>query len=175
MLVRVDEQPLPVERHNLDVEGLLLRFDRPGRIQVMRADPGDTAPKHDGQEWNRPYDQLERAGIFEVRQIARPGVGRSVPPGGRENGEDRRDNDGEHDRHRIDQDRLVRVADRALRIEHRPIAAAKEQSGAKGRQPKIYSPTPPPEDQGPPRLSHSSSRSLEEPTRMSTRPIAPKS
>ena len=82
MLVGVDEQPFPVERHDLNVERLFLRHKRPRRIKVMRADPGHAAEQHDGQQRNRPDDQFELAGIFRIRQIARPGVGGAEPPGG---------------------------------------------------------------------------------------------
>ena len=57
-----------------------------------------------------------------IRQIERPLVGRTEPPGdakGRDNG---RDHDDEHDGDRIDEERRVAVANRAFRIEHSPIA-----------------------------------------------------
>ena len=100
----------------------------------MRADPGHPAEQHDGEQRNRPDDQLELAGIFPIRQIERPVVGRPEPPGDGEGGDDGRDHDDEHDGDRIDEERRVAVADRAFRIEHRPVAAAEEQGQGQGRQ-----------------------------------------
>ena len=116
-LVRVDEEPLPIQRNDLDLERRRLRCQRPGGIQVMRADPGHAAQQHDHQDGNGPDDELEPAGIGEIRQIGRSCVGGSEPPGEGKGRGDRRDHDGEHDGERVDQDRLVGDPDHALRVE----------------------------------------------------------
>src|ERR1700722_11295084 len=58
MLVGIDEQPFPVERHDLNIERLFCRNDGPRRVKIMRADPGHAAHKHDGEQRNRPDDQF---------------------------------------------------------------------------------------------------------------------
>src|SRR5271157_1889074 len=63
VLVGVDEQPFPVERHDLNVQRLFFRLKRLRRIKVMRADPGHAAKQHDGEQRNRPHDKLELAGL----------------------------------------------------------------------------------------------------------------
>src|SRR5580698_6420908 len=153
MLVRIDEQPFPVERHDLNVERLFLRNETPRGVKIMRTDPGHPAKQHDGEQRNRPYDQLKRAGIFEVGQIARPGVGRSVPPRGRQGGDNGRDHDDEHDRHGIDEECRVAVGDWTFRIEHRPVAAAKEKRGAQRRQSHKPSNPTPEDHSAPPRVT----------------------
>src|ERR1700722_5270240 len=75
VLVGVNEQPFPVERHDLNVERLFFRYKRLRGIKVMRADPGHPAEQHDGEQRNRPDDQFQLAGIFPIRQIERPLVG----------------------------------------------------------------------------------------------------
>ena len=174
VLIGVDEQPFPVERHDLNVERLLRRLDRLRRIEIMRPYPRHAAQKHDRQERDRPDDQFERTRVFKVGQILRPGVGRSKPPRDGERGDDRRDHDREHDRDRIDQDLQVGVGDRALRIEHAQIAAAEKQGAAQRRQfQKSSAPTH--EDHGPPRPPDSlprfppASRSPDEPKLISIR------
>src|SRR5829696_2828767 len=57
-LVRVDEQPLPVEGDDLHSEPLGLRLERLGRIEVMRPDPGDAPKEHDNKQGKGPDDEL---------------------------------------------------------------------------------------------------------------------
>ena len=68
-LVRVDEQPFPVERHHLDPDRAAGAFDRRGRIELMRADPGDAAEQDHGERRDRPDHQLDPAGMGPVGQI----------------------------------------------------------------------------------------------------------
>ena len=60
--LRVDEQPLPVERDDLDLDGDGLEAaNRHERIQGARAEPGDSAEKNDDEHRDRPDDQFEGA------------------------------------------------------------------------------------------------------------------
>ena len=100
----------------------------------MRADPGHPAEQHDGEQRNRPDNQFELPGIFPIRQIERPLVGRTEPPGDAKGGDNGRDHDDEHDGDRIDEERRVAVANRAFRIEHGPVAATEEHGHGQRRQ-----------------------------------------
>ncbi len=117
-LGRVEEQPLPVERDDLD-------FDRPAlagqgleRIELVRAEPRDAAEHHDDQRRNRPHDQLEMARELPLGPIEGARVGLAEPE--REGGDedDDRQDDRQHDRQRIDQNEQLGGADGAGRVEH---------------------------------------------------------
>src|SRR6266849_3923756 len=116
-VVRVDEQPLPIQRDDLDLERRRLRCQWLGGIELMGADPGDAAQKDDGEEGNGPGDELDAAGVLKIRQVDRPRVGGAKPPGEGEGRGDRREHDGEHDGERVDEDRLVGNPDEPLRVE----------------------------------------------------------
>ena len=118
VLVRVDEQPLPIQRNALDLQRRRVRCQRLGRIELVRSDPGHAAQQHDHQQRDGPDDQLDAAGIGQIRQIGRPRVGGPEPPGEGQRRDDRRHHDGQHDRQRVDQDRLLGNPDGALRVEH---------------------------------------------------------
>ena len=130
VLLGIDEQPLPVERHDLDLERGIRRPQRLGRVEIVRADPGDAAQQDDGQQRDRPDDQLELPRIGEVGPVARPQIGGAVPPGEAQDDQDDRHDDRQHDGDRIDQEGLVALADRPLRIEH-PTA---RRQGTRGEQ-----------------------------------------
>ena len=123
-LIRVDEQPLPVERDDLDLDRRILGFERPVGIERMRSEPGDAAEKGDDQRRDRPDDEFELAGERPVGPIGRAAVGGAKPPGEAERGEDHRDDDRQHDRDRVDENEPLRYADRPARIEN--AAATRE-------------------------------------------------
>jgi len=68
-LVRINEQPLPVERHYLDGDARSCSRDRLCGIELMRANPGDAAEQDDGQCGDRPDHELEPAGIFPIGPV----------------------------------------------------------------------------------------------------------
>src|SRR3954447_12200716 len=49
-VVGVDEEPFPVEGHDLDFEWPSLASQRPRGIKLMRTNPGNAAEKHDREE-----------------------------------------------------------------------------------------------------------------------------
>jgi hypothetical protein len=55
----IDEQPLPVERHDLHFEWLALRRQRARGIELVRSGPDHAAEEQDDQRGNRPHDQLD--------------------------------------------------------------------------------------------------------------------
>lgn len=66
-LFRVEEQPIPVERHHLEIKGPLARRDRPAWIEVVGPVVDRTAEEEDGERRDRPDDQLDPAGIAGFR------------------------------------------------------------------------------------------------------------
>src|SRR5262249_58970190 len=50
VLVRVDEQPFPVERYGLDIERLVVWRQRPRWIELGRLDPRYAPDEHDRQQ-----------------------------------------------------------------------------------------------------------------------------
>ena len=79
----IDEQPFPIERDDLHLDRLFLRFDRLERIEIVRADPDHAAEKQDDEKRDRPDDELDAAGINEAGLVARPRIGSAKPPGER--------------------------------------------------------------------------------------------
>ena len=73
---------------------------------------------------------LEPARISELRHVAGALVGRAEPIGDAERGEDRRDDDRQHDAERVEEDLSLRHGNRSFRIEDASGAAA-ESRGAK--------------------------------------------
>ena len=122
----IDEQPFPIERDDLNLERLFLRFDRLEGIEIMRADPDHAAEKQDDQERDRPDDELDAAGIDKAGLVARPRVGGAKPPGKDEDADDRRHDDHQHDGEGIEQDLDVGGADRPLRLQYASRATCEQ-------------------------------------------------
>ena len=51
------------------VERFARSLDGNGRIELMRADPGDAAEQDDGQRRYRPHHEFETARIFPIRKV----------------------------------------------------------------------------------------------------------
>src|ERR1700722_4310577 len=98
----------------------------------MRTDPGHATQQHDHKEWDGPDDELQTAGIGEIRQVASPRVGSTKPPGESEGRGDRRYYDGKHDRERADQDRVVGNPDDPLWGEDGWPASRQNDGAARG-------------------------------------------
>ena len=71
-LVRIDEQPFPIERDDLDCRAAAAPA-RIGvrRIEIMGADPGDAAEEQDDQRRDGPDDEFDPAGVRPVREPLR--------------------------------------------------------------------------------------------------------
>src|SRR3984893_19427240 len=79
-LTRVDEEPLPIQRNSLDLEGWRVRWQRLCGIEIMGSDPDHAAQEGDRKEGDGPDDELDAPGKVPIRQIACPCVGGSKPP-----------------------------------------------------------------------------------------------
>jgi hypothetical protein len=101
------EKPLPIQRDDLHLEWWRVRWQR----------LCGTTQEHDYEERDAPDDELDAAGIGPIWQIACPLVGCSKPPGEGKGRGDRRDNDGEHDGERVDQDHLLGKPNDPFRVE----------------------------------------------------------
>jgi len=101
-LIGVDEQPFPIERHDVHAQGGGFPENPRARIQLMGADPNDPAQQDHGERRDRPDDELHAPFIGLVQAAGGTGVGGAVPPGERQGGHDHGNHDDEHDRRRID-------------------------------------------------------------------------
>src|SRR6516165_3446067 len=128
-VIGVDEQPFPIERHDVYAQWIGFARDRRPRIKLMGPDPNDSAQQDHGQRWDRPDDELHSPFIGLVKAARGPGVGGPVPPGERQGGHDYRNHDDEHDRRRVDQQEPLRRRDRPLRVQH-ALTGCEEQRGA---------------------------------------------
>src|SRR5579863_4724685 len=130
-LIGVDEQPFPVERHDVDPERLGVCGDRRPRIQLVRTDPGDPTQEDHDQRRDRPNDEVDTPLIGFIRAAAGAGIGRPVPPSERQGSNDHRNDDHEHDRRCIDQKKPLCRRDRPLRIQYADLLTGSDpQRGA---------------------------------------------
>jgi hypothetical protein len=70
-LIGVDEEPFPIERHDVHPQRVGLSGDRRPRIELMGPDPNDPAQQDHGQRRDRPDDELDTPFIGFVREPAR--------------------------------------------------------------------------------------------------------
>ena len=117
-LIGVDEQPFPIERHNVHPKRVGVRRDRRPRIELMGADPIDPAQQDHNQRRDRPDDKLDTSFISRIPAVAGAWVGRPVPPSEPQGRQDHGNHDHEHDGRRVDQKEPLRRRDRPLRIHH---------------------------------------------------------
>src|ERR1051326_1737990 len=130
-LLGVDEEPLPVERDDLDFErpGLRLRGDRLKWMELVRSDPDAAAEKHDDEDRDGPDQELEAARMDEVRPALRARVVGAEPPREGKCRNHRRHPDHAHDANGVEEDDGVGGADRSLRLQD----AARAPGERKGR------------------------------------------
>src|SRR5215471_13592141 len=132
-VVGVDEQPFPIERHDVHAQLVGFAGDRRPRIELMGPDPNDAAQQDHGQRRDRPGDELHAPFIGLVQAAGGTGVGGAVPPGERQGGHDHGNHDDEHDSRRIDQEKSFRRRDRSFRIEDASGAAAERCDADQGK------------------------------------------
>ena len=101
VLVRINEEPSPIERHNLNLQRSGGRFERLGRIQVVRSDPRHSAQEQDHKRGNRPDNQFDSSCINQLWAILGSTIARPKPPGCQQAQQNHRDTDGQHDRGRV--------------------------------------------------------------------------
>jgi hypothetical protein len=117
LATRIDEEPLPIQRDDLHLEWWRVRWQWLCGIEIMGSDPGHATQEHGHEEGDAPGDELDAAGIGPIWQIACSHVGCSKPPGEGKGRGDRRNNDGEHDGERVDQDHLLGNPNDPFRVE----------------------------------------------------------
>ncbi len=81
--------------------GRVVACERLGRVELVRADPDDAAEEEDDEGRDRPDQDLDPAGIGEVRLVAGLGVGFAEMPGDPDAADEGRDDDGQHDAERV--------------------------------------------------------------------------
>ena len=137
-LLRIDEQPLPVHRHDLNLDRLAAILDLGTRVQLMRALPGQDAQREDDQARNAPDHDLDLGGMRPVGRIGRLALlGIAIAPSKPQRHEDDRDNDHEHQVGSSQNQRLLGFTDGSLGIEEHGITAGQhQQSREDGESPQ---------------------------------------
>ena len=131
----IDEEPLPVERDDLDLERRLAL--RPSGLagssscEPIQATPPSRMITIAGIAQTT---SSMRAGELPVGQVARARVRGAEPPGEGEGRDDRRHDDRQHDGERVDQDGAVGVPDRPARIEDGPAGTRSARAAAARRR-----------------------------------------
>src|SRR6516162_10003305 len=74
-LIGVDEQPFPIERHDVHAQRVGFPGNRRSRIELMRPDPNDTAQQDYGQRRDRPHDELHAPFIGLVQAAGSVRIG----------------------------------------------------------------------------------------------------
>lgn len=133
-LVRVDEEPFPVERHDLYRYRLGLRGNGRARIELMGADPADPGQQDHDKRRDRPDDELDASLIGPIGAVAGAGIGRSIPPGERQRRHDHGNDDNQHDFGGVDDEEPLSRGDRPLWI-HDALAAGGDQKREAGDEP----------------------------------------
>ncbi len=109
------------------------RVERARGIELVRTDPGDAAQQQDDHQRNGPDDGFDAPRKGPVRPVARARVRSPEPPRERQGGDHRRHHDHQHDRQRVEQNRLLGLADGPLRVEDRRRPAGAEQRRPRAR------------------------------------------
>ncbi|MCY1300638.1 hypothetical protein D9M70_502120 [compost metagenome] len=117
-IVRIEEQPFPVESYDLDRDRLHLfrhrafRIDaveRPVGIELVCAHPGDRPERDDDRQRRRPDDDFKTGGMVPFRIIFGGSVRLAIAPGEEQRQEnDGYDNQQHQDRRNDDQIPLLR-------------------------------------------------------------------
>ena len=103
----VDEEPLPVERDDLDRQrlhvgrhGLVGREprERPVGVERVRADPGHGAQGDDDEQGYGPDDHFELGRVVKIRVIGRIRIRCTIAPREEERERDHRQDDEQHER-----------------------------------------------------------------------------
>lgn len=128
-LLGIDEQPLPVHCHHLNGKRLGLGGhrtvliqprQRPIRIELMGADPGDGAQRDDDQERRGPDGQLQHGGMIPIGVVVRVLSALPIPPCKQQGQNDHRDDDQQHQTCRDDDQ---------VPLSHRHVASRRQQHG----------------------------------------------
>ena len=78
ILIRVDEEPFPIQAYDFDVDGLVDRRDGLVRIQRMGPGPSQNRKNRDNGKGNPPHEKIDFSGMTPFRHISRFGIGYSV-------------------------------------------------------------------------------------------------
>lgn len=97
VLIRINEEPLPVEGDDFYLERLHVGAQRLGRIELMRADPRNAAKEEHDECRYGPDEKLEPTRFGPVRRVGGALVRSAIPPGNGERAQDRRHDNRKHD------------------------------------------------------------------------------
>ena len=135
-LVGIDEQPLPVERDDLDLQrlGFATAAGRPGSRSW---EPIQATPPRNMMvsSRDRPDDQLDAARIDQSGSSARPRVGGAEPPGDADVATIVGMTIASMIAERVEQDLAVGLPDIAARIEHAGATGNETECHGEGRMP----------------------------------------
>ncbi len=141
-LLGVEESPLPVHGHHLDLQRLDAGGQRAGRVdavqgtvrvQLVGADPGQRPQGDDDHQRHGPDHQLQRGGVVPVGVVLGLGVRLAVLPGEEEGEQDHRDDDDQHQQRGGDDQLALLRGDVTRWIEDDGLAAAGEARSQGGR------------------------------------------
>ncbi len=123
IVIRVDEEPLPVQGDGLNGNGLVRRGDGLIGIQRMGPGPGQIRQKDDDENGHRPHDQIDSAGITPFRHVRRSGIGSPVFAGEPESHDKDGDDDDGHEPDGRENEEFLRFPDGSFGIKQEYRAA----------------------------------------------------
>ena len=142
-LLRVDEQPLPVQCHRIDLQRLHVGRQRlGGRDAIQRAegiqgvggDPGNGAEGDDDLQGRGPDHELELGRVIPVGGVGRLGVGGAVTPREQQGQHDHRNDDQQHQQGGADDQLALLGGDVAGRMKDDRVATGQKQQNAGDEQ-----------------------------------------
>src|SRR5450830_99744 len=137
-LLRVNEQPFPVQRHDFHDHRLgagrnrAVRVDTAQRtvwIEGVGADPGQQAQHDDDQQGRAPDDQLEASRVVPVRLIFGRGVVFTVAPCEEQGQGDYRNDNQQHQQCRYNNEIALLNSNVTGRIQYHCIATSQQSQG----------------------------------------------
>ncbi|MNZ97856.1 hypothetical protein D3C78_1171170 [compost metagenome] len=121
-LLRVDEQPLPVQRDHVDLHRLHIGIQRTVRVQLVGGVVSEVAQGDDDQDRDDPHRGFDLGRVRPVRGVGGSLVGSTVLPGENHGHDNDRNH---HQQHQAgsDQDQVLLLnADLTFRVEQGPVA-----------------------------------------------------
>ncbi len=141
--VRIDEEPLPIERDDLHSDRLVLlrdglsrldAIDPAIRIEQMRAQPGQGAQADDDEKGRRPDQQFELGRVIPIGRVGRGCVRLPVAPCEEDSQRHHGYDDDQHQAGRDDEQVTLLGRDVAGRRKDDEIAAAQQPDQRKQKQ-----------------------------------------
>ena len=136
VLLGIEEQPLPILRHDLNFERARGRIDAFVGIEPVRVIPHQRADRDHDTRRHQPGQRVHPDGIAPVRVVDVVRVTRPVPPHKYEGHDEDRNHHDQHQAERGEQQVALDQGDRAFRVEHGRLGEVAPRNQQRQREPE---------------------------------------